>query len=139
MPPALEQRMIFTRHLLLALIILALGSPAARASTFVPVPSAVAQVLISEDQDQTENDFEAQSHDRGVLEGDIASVDYARGILHVQTARRGRIDVVILPSTNIMRRGDQYGTIADLAPGAHISVYVSEVAGRLTAQIIRIH
>ena len=138
MPTALDQRMIFARIFVLALIIIALGSPAARADAFNAGP-VVAQVLLSDDQDQSENDFEAQSRDRGVLEGDIAGVDYARGILHLQTARRGRVDVLVLPSTNIMRRGDQYGTIADLAQGAHVSVYVSEVAGRLTAQIIRIH
>ena len=139
-PTALEQRMIFARYFVLALIIIALGSTAARADALSATGPMLAQVLASDDeQDQTENDFEAQSRDRGVLEGDIAGVDYARGILHLQTARRGRVDVLVLPSTNIMRRGDQYGTIADLAQGAHISVYVSEVAGRLTAQIIRIH
>ncbi len=129
--------MIFTRYFIFALIILALGSPAARADALAT--SGLGQVLIAEGQEQSDNDVETQGHDRGVLDGDIVGVDYTRGILHVQTARRGRVDVVILPSTNIMRRGDQYGTIADLAQGAHISVYVSEVAGRLTAQIIRIH
>ncbi|MFN2527101.1 MAG: hypothetical protein ABR584_00090 [Candidatus Baltobacteraceae bacterium] len=129
--------MIFARYFVFALIVLALGSPAARADA-LPA-SGFGQVVIADDEDRNDNDVETQGHDRGVLDGDIAGVDYARGILHVQTARRGRVDVVILPSTNIMRRGDQYGTIADLAQGAHISVYVSEVAGRLTAQIIRIH
>jgi|GEM_PF-7105495 len=129
--------MIFARSFVIALIILALGSPAARADA-LPA-SGLGQVVIADDGEQNDNDVEAQGHDRGVLDGDIVGIDYARGILHVQTARRGRVDVVILPSTNIMRRGDQYGTIANLAQGAHISVYVSEVAGRLTAQIIRIH
>ena len=82
-------------------------------------------------------DTEAQAHDRGVLQGDVSSVDYAKGIMQVQTSR-GRVDIQILPSTSIMRRGDQYGTIADLVPGTHVSVYVSEVSGHLTAQIIRI-
>ncbi len=137
MPPALEQRMIFARCVFFALVAFALAVPAARADVLAPI--VLGQVIAAEDQDQNDGDADTQGRDRGVLDGEIAGVDYARGILHIQTARRGRVDVFILPSTNIMRRGDQYGTIADLAQGAHISVYVSEVAGRLTAQIIRIH
>ena len=88
------------------------------------------------DQQDESNDSDAR--DRGVLQGEILGVDFARGIMHLQVPRRGRVDVEILPSTNIVRRGNQYGTIADLAQGAHISVNVSEVGGRLIAQIIRI-
>ena len=130
--------MTLPHKLVIALIAAALFPLQARADVLpATVTASFAVALQAEQGEQSEND--AQAKDRGVLQADIIGLDYTRGILHVQTARQGRIDIQILPSTSIMRRGDQYGTIADLAPGVHVSVYVSEVSGHLTAQIIRIH
>ncbi|MDQ6929967.1 MAG: hypothetical protein M3126_04795 [Candidatus Eremiobacteraeota bacterium] len=128
--------------LVIALITAALLPLQARASALPPVSHASVVAVDAEQGDQgdqsDENDVETQGKSRGVLQGEVLGVDYARGILHLQTARQGRLSIQILPSTSIMRRGDQYGTIADLAPGTRLSVYVSEVSGHLTAQIIRI-
>ena len=126
--------MYLARIFALTLIAGALVTAQARPASVFP-PAAPAAYTIGLDDQQ--NDEQNGARDRGVLQGEIVGIDYARGILHLQT-RRGRIDVLIQPSTNIMRRGDQYGTIADLAQGAHISINVSEVGGRLVAQIIRI-
>ena len=113
----------------------------ARAAEF-PSPGAVShvgQIAAEHDgENESENDEDTQGKDRGVLQGNIIGIDYARGILHVQSARQGRMDIQILPSTSIVRRGEQYGTIADLTSGTHVWLYLNEVAGRLTAQIIRI-
>ncbi|GAC1387885.1 MAG: hypothetical protein NVSMB31_00930 [Vulcanimicrobiaceae bacterium] len=127
---------------LIACALLFSQSVQARASSPFPgLPPQAGQALtVALDEDDRDDDEHAAvGQNRGVLQGDIAGVDYAQGILHLQTARHGRVDVQILPSTNIVRRGDQYGTIADLAPGVRVSVNVSQVGGRLTAQIIRIH
>lgn len=127
--------MTLARHLALTLTACALViSPARAASLHLPPfnPNAVLQQVVAERDD---GDEDAQARDRGVLQGEIVGVDFERGILRLQT-QRGRVDVQILPSTSILRRG-QYGTIADLTQGARVSVNVSEVGGRLVAQIIR--
>ena len=105
------------------------------AAVLLPL-QAHAAVISGSFAEQTDQ-AEAQGKDRGVLQGDIVTVDFSRSTLQLQTAK-GRVEIQVLPSTSIMRRGDQYGTIADLAPGVHIWVWVSEVSGHLTAQIIRI-
>jgi len=48
------------------------------------------------------------------------------------------LDIIVQPGTSIARRGGQYGTIADLVPGARVAVYVSQAGGRLIAELIRI-
>lgn len=126
--------MYLARTFVFALIAGALVTAQARSASVFPPAVPAAYTIAMDDQ---QNDEQNGARDRGVLQGEIVGIDYPRGILHLQT-RRGRIDVLIQPSTNIMRRGDQYGTIADLAQGAHISINVSEVGGRLVAQIIRI-
>jgi hypothetical protein len=72
----------------------------------------------------------------GELSGTISSVDYARGsfVVHAN-GRETRIAVV--PSTAIYR-GNQFATIADLHRGEHVRVTLSEVGGRLIAQMIRL-
>ncbi|MBV8246067.1 MAG: hypothetical protein JOZ38_09125 [Candidatus Eremiobacteraeota bacterium] len=78
-----------------------------------------------------------QAHDRGVLDGQIANIDYQHGAFDLQVGGR-REHVFVLPSTNIVRRDNSYGTIGDLTNGARVSVYASESEGHLIAQLIRI-
>ena len=129
--------MTLVRHLALTLIACALViSQAQAASLHLPHINSNAILhhgTVAEREDAQDED--AQARDRGVVQGEIVGVDFERGILHLQT-QRGRVDVQILPSTSILRRG-QNGTIADLTQGARVSVNVSEVGGRLVAQIIR--
>jgi hypothetical protein len=129
--------MTLVRHLALTLTACALVISQAQAASLHPPalsPNAILHQVLAE-RDDGAQDEDAQARDRGVVQGEIVGVDFERGILHLQT-QRGRVDVQILPSTSILRRG-QYGTIADLTQGAHVSVNVSEVGGRLVAQIIR--
>ncbi|GAC1507758.1 MAG: hypothetical protein NVS1B14_12510 [Vulcanimicrobiaceae bacterium] len=128
--------MILARKFALALIAAAL-LPLHAGAAVLPGGSP-AMLALTQDDGSSQDEDNAQGKDRGVFQGEIVGIDYARAILHLQTARQGRIDIQILPSTSIMRRADQYGTIADLAPGVRVLVYVSEVMGHLTAQIIRI-
>ena len=120
-----------------------LGNALALSFALTQAPVFAAQqhpaVVVADAEDQ-EEDFESatSAHDRGVISGDIVSIDYARGIVEIQTARRGRVVVQMLPSTAVLRHGDQYGSIGDLAHGVRVSVNVSEVDGRLVAEMIRI-
>jgi len=53
--------------------------------------------------------------------------------------RRGqeRITIAVVPSTQIYLH-DFGGTFADVRPGAQVDVFVSDIGGRLVAQIIRL-
>jgi hypothetical protein len=74
----------------------------------------------------------------GVVEGEVVSVDYQRGLIALQSPKRGRVDVVVLPSTNIQGRGDSFHTIVDISRGSRLRVFLSERAGRFIAQIIHL-
>jgi hypothetical protein len=75
--------------------------------------------------------------DRGVIKGDIASVDYGRGQLVVNSSR-GKVSVTVLPTTGIFRGSNDYAALSDLTVGTRVEISVSEIGGRLIAQIIRI-
>ncbi|HEY8298210.1 MAG TPA: DUF5666 domain-containing protein [Candidatus Baltobacteraceae bacterium] len=78
-----------------------------------------------------------QAQDRGSVAGTIASVDYSSGEFTLDTAK-GRITVQVTPSTSIFRGKSGYAALTDLRQGARVQVFVSQVDGRLIAQIIRI-
>ena len=69
--------------------------------------------------------------------GVVDSVDYGQGTIVV---RRGheRISVAVVPSTQIYVRNDA-GTFADVHPGMHVQIFVSQVGSGLVAQIVRLH
>jgi hypothetical protein len=79
---------------------------------------------------------DSRSRDRGQIAGEVVGVDYGRGILFVAN-HRGRIAVLVLPSTTIYR-GRSYATLTDLTNGMRVQIEANEVDGRLIAQIIRI-
>jgi len=80
----------------------------------------------------------ARPHNAGIVEGQVVSVDYQKGMIDLQTPRRGRVDVMVLPSTNIQGHGDSFHTIADISRGSRLRIFLSEQAGRLIAQIIHL-
>jgi hypothetical protein len=80
----------------------------------------------------------ARPHNAGIVDGQVVSVDYQKGVIGLQTPRRGRVDVMVLPSTNIQGRGDSFHTIADISRGSRLRIFLSEQAGRLIAQIIHL-
>jgi len=70
--------------------------------------------------------------------GAIAAVDFQRGVLSVLTQQHGRIDVRVLPSTNIHGHNDAFLTIGDLNRGSRVEIFLSTVGGHYVAQIIRL-
>ncbi len=72
------------------------------------------------------------------LNGQIVGIDYSRGTLVLQTSS-GKENITVLPSTNIFRGGNSFGSLSDLVRGVHVEVFASRSGDRLIAQIIRIH
>ena len=101
---------------------------------------APAAVRADEDTPQSGvyNSFESgkPSHDAGVVRGEIQNVDYGTGNITVRT-KNGPLEIAVLPSTSIYVHG-QYATLADIRRGASVEISVSEVDGRLVAQIIHL-
>ncbi len=131
--------MILVRFLTLLMLAAALaGAPVYAASHGV---SALPQIVGVDRQNQHDNrdeeDTQSQARARGVITGSVVGVDYAHGVVRLLSGRT-ILDIVILPGTGIVRPGNQYGTIADLVRGTRVAVYVSQVGGRLMAELIRI-
>ena len=78
------------------------------------------------------------SRNGGVLDGEVVAVDHRAGTLSVQTQNRGRIDVIVLPSTNIQDSKNRFHTIADITRGDRIEVFVSQNGPLFIAQIIHL-
>jgi hypothetical protein len=79
--------------------------------------------------------FEAP-HSHGMVSGRILAVDYGDAAIVVATPR-GPVPVAVTPSTSIFRGGG-YASLADLSRGARVDIDVTDVGGRLIAQVIRI-
>jgi len=76
----------------------------------------------------------ARSH--AVVSGRIVGIDFATASILVETPQ-GRVPIAVTPSTSIFR-GEQFASFGELGRGSRVDVDVSEIAGRLVAQIIRI-
>lgn len=83
------------------------------------------------------DDEQGRASDRGVLTGSIVGVDYSDGAMVLAT-NRGRVEIQVTPSTSIFFGNHGYATLSDLARGSRVQVFVSQIDGRLVAQIIRI-
>lgn len=77
----------------------------------------------------------ARSH--AVVSGRIVGVDLPTASILVETPR-GRVPIAVTPSTSIFR-GENFASFAELGRGSRVDVDVSDIGGRLVAQIIRIH
>ncbi len=78
----------------------------------------------------------AKSVDRGTIGGTVEAVDYSAGWIDLKTSR-GIERIAVLPST-IVYVGDRYGTCGDVRKSAKATIDLSEIGGRLVAQIIHI-
>ena len=58
--------------------------------------------------------------------------------LFASAPKRGKIDVRVVPGTNIQGRAPGYHGIADLVRGARVEIFASRVGDRYIAQIIRL-
>jgi hypothetical protein len=119
--------------------VLALLGPLSFAAPATAVElQVVAPLANDDDTDKAAAGKPEHARNAGIVEGEVVSVDYQRGMIGLQTPKRGRVDVVVLPSTNIQGRGDSFHTIADIARGSRLRIFLSERAGRFIAQIIHL-
>jgi hypothetical protein len=71
------------------------------------------------------------ARDGGIIAGKIGNVDYQRNTIVVN-----KIEITIMPSTQIQGSDPGYHAFTDLKPGMSVEVYTSQVAGKYIAQII---
>ncbi len=71
-----------------------------------------------------------------LVTGVIVGVDYGSANILVGTPH-GLVPVAVTPTTSIIR-GSSVASLPDLARGTRVSVDVTDMGGRLIAQIIRI-
>jgi len=132
--------MVYFHRVSFAVLVLSLALPlAAQASTQNHRHSQFARGFALAQDDTTSDTHAAHAKDRGVVAGDVAEIDYGRGVITLHTQHRGKLEIVVSPSTSILDRNNEYGTISDISRGSRLSVFISEVDGRLVAQIIHIH
>ena len=79
-------------------------------------------------------DGAARSH--AIVSGRIVGIDFASASILVET-QHGRVPIAVTPSTSIFR-GQDFASFAELERGSRVDIDVSDVGGRLVAQIIRI-
>ena len=101
------------------------GVPAVASAAPSPTPSATA----------TAN---AAPHDGGVIEGRVTNVDYARGVVTVESTNQGRVDVTTMPTTSVQSDDPGYHTLSDVSKGSRVRIFISKVAGKAIAQIIKL-
>jgi hypothetical protein len=81
-------------------------------------------------------DSQGNPKSHATVSGTIAGIDYGTASIIIATPR-GLVPVAVTPTTSIFR-GSTFASFSDLGRGAHVSVDVTEINGRLIAQIIRI-
>jgi hypothetical protein len=118
------------RFLVALVCVVSIGLASGRPAAAGPSPSPQAH------DPATTDESTVRAKNAGTIEGTVVAVDYREGTIAVQSGTR-RIDVVVLPSTNIQGH-DNFHTIADIQKGSHVVVILSERAGTFIAQIIRL-
>ena len=101
------------------------GVPAPVLAAPSPAPSATA----------TAN---AAPRDGGVIEGRVTNVDYSRGVVTVESTNQGRVDVTTMPTTSVQSDDPGYHTLSDVSKGSRVRIFISKVAGKAIAQIIKL-
>lgn len=130
--------MISFRMLALAFLLTA-GTALTAAPAFAdPPPWAHGGAHRDRGESQGDREDNGRAQDRGVISGEIVGVNYTSGTLLLQSGSR-RVEITVLPSTNIFAGRSGFATLADLARGRRVDVWASQSGGRLFAQMIRIH
>jgi hypothetical protein len=75
--------------------------------------------------------------DGGVIEGRVTNVDYARGVVTVESTQ-GRVDVTTMPTTSVQSDDPGYHTLTDVSKGSRVRIFISKTAGKVIAQIIKL-
>ncbi|MDQ2908240.1 MAG: hypothetical protein M3R44_02695 [Candidatus Eremiobacteraeota bacterium] len=116
----------------LALVLLAtiVGGYPVSAQAGRPTARAASAYLLADakkDQPQTKN--------AGTVDGHVAAISYSGSTMTVVAGPR-RVEVHILPSTNIQGPGNGFHSIADIKKGAHVRVLLSQTGTTYNAQLI---
>ena len=75
--------------------------------------------------------------DRGTIRGEIQAVDFGHGQIAVVLSNHRRVVIDVPPGAAIFRGHRTLG-ISDLSTGMMVEISLSEIEGRLVAQIIRV-
>ena len=94
-------------------------------------------ILIADD-DSSKSAALAPGKSGGTIDGVVTAIDYRSNTMSVDAGAR-KVDVMILPSTNIQGPKNGFRTIADIQKGTRVRVLLSQRAGLFTAQIITLH
>jgi hypothetical protein len=76
--------------------------------------------------------------DGGTIAGRLVAVDYQTSIIVVDAGPRGRLVVLVRPSTSIQAKDSAYHSFSDLKPGQRLEIFSSVADGKYVAQIILI-
>lgn len=80
--------------------------------------------------------FSEVPRSHALVAGTIVGVNYGAASILVNTPH-GPVPVAVTPTTSIIR-GSAAGSLSDLARGSRVTVDVTDMGGRLIAEIIRI-
>jgi hypothetical protein len=80
----------------------------------------------------------ARSRNAGSIEGVVTAVDYRKGIITLQSPGRGKLDVIVLPSTTFEGRNSDFQAISDVVRGTKIEILASQRADFYIAQVVRL-
>lgn len=112
----------------------AAASAASRVAAGMPGSVRVA-VLADDDPKKDVAGAAASAKSGGMIDGQVTAIDYRSNTMSVASGSR-KVDVTILPSTNIQGPNNGFRTIADIQRGSHVRVLLSQRAGLYPAQII---
>jgi hypothetical protein len=117
---------------------LAAASCAASPGAFAAGAAQPHGVLLLADDDASKSAAVAPGKSGGTIDGLVTAIDYRSSVMSVDAGSR-KVDVMILPSTNIQGPKNGFRTIADITKGSRVRVLLSQRAGQFTAQIITLH
>lgn len=98
-------------------------------------PTLTSARAADDDAAKSDSATVAPAKSAGTIDGVVTAVDYRSNTMTV-TAGSRKVDVTVLPSTNIQGPNNGFRTIADIQKGSHVRVLLSQRAGTYTAQII---
>lgn len=111
----------------------------ARAANSTPAASPVAgspfRSFLGSDE---RGEQSPRSRNAGTLEGVVTAVDYRKGIITLQSPGRGKLDVLVLPSTTFEGRGPDFQAFSDVVRGAKVEILASRRADFFIAQVVRL-
>jgi hypothetical protein len=90
----------------------------------------------SRNRQDSGGDQQGNPKSHATVTGTIAGIDYGSASILIDTPR-GMVPIAVTPTTSIFH-GSTFASFSDLGRGARVSVDVTEIDGRLIAQIIRI-